>query len=240
MISKYFFVSFASDWLYKTLEKLVEEVKNFKKENNEEFFDEGYAFTDIDLKQDKNFWNKHGNFIERERKGYGFWIWKSYIILNFLEKMKDGDILLYMDAGCSLQQSGLKRFMEYIDIIKNSNYGILSFEMEHLEKEYTKMDTMLSLNCENLKNTKQLVGGIFMLKKCDYVVKLVKLWYESCCNYHLLDDSFSTIPNDYQFKEHRHDQSIFSLLRKNYGTEILKDETYFLKENGTQIIHYGH
>ena len=50
-------------------------------------------------------------------------------------------------------------------------------------------------------------------------------WYETIQNYHLVDDSPSATMNDTLFIEHRHDQSIFSLLRKKYGSIILNDET---------------
>ena len=40
-------------------------------------------------------------------------------------------------------------------------------------------------------------------------------WYSIACNYHFVDDSPSIHPNDPSFREHRHDQSIFSLLIKS-------------------------
>jgi hypothetical protein len=44
----------------------------------------------------------------------------------------------------------------------------------------------------------------------------------------MLDDSVSANPNNETFRENRHDQSIFSVLRKKHGTEISEfDETWF-------------
>lgn len=41
-------------------------------------------------------------------------------------------------------------------------------------------------------------------------------------------NTLSNIPNDASFMENRHDQSIFSIIRKKFGTEITDtDETYF-------------
>jgi hypothetical protein len=67
----------------------------------------------------------------------------------------------------------------------------------------------------------------FILKKCDHTLKIINEWYNFSCIYNLLDDSESNIKNDDSFIEHRHDQSIFSLIRKKYGTEIIQDETWF-------------
>ena len=68
--------------------------------NNTELFDKTILYTDIDLKNDSEFWNKHSNFILKNKKGFGYWLWKPYIIKKTIAQMKDGDILLYLDAGC--------------------------------------------------------------------------------------------------------------------------------------------
>jgi hypothetical protein len=44
----------------------------------------------------------------------------------------------------------------------------------------------------------------------------------------LIDDSPSKLPNYPSFHENRHDQSLFSVIRKKCGTEMTDfDETYF-------------
>jgi len=141
--------------------------------------------------------------------------------------MENNDILVYADAGCSLNKNGNKRLLEYFNIVNNSCLGILSFELDTIEKSYTKMDIFNELNVYELMNTKQLNATAFIIKKCERTVNLVKEWYKLCSNYHLISDELSKIPNAPEFKDHRHDQSIFSLLRKKRGTEILRDETYF-------------
>ena len=75
-------------------------------------FDKITGMTEIDLKNDKNFWDKHERFILENKKGFGYWIWKSYIIMKYLQEMIDSDILVYMDAGCTLNDKGKIRFLE--------------------------------------------------------------------------------------------------------------------------------
>jgi len=55
---------------------------------------------------------------------------------------------------------------------------------------------------------------------------MFKVWYETCCNYHLLNDEPSISKNYEEFIEHRHDQSIFSIIRKKFNTYYIEDETY--------------
>jgi len=181
------------------------------------------------LKKDSEFWNKHGNFIESNKRGYGYWLWKSYIVLKYLETMKENDILLYCDAGCTLNINGMPRMMEYINMLNNSDLGVISFQMEHIEHKWTKNDLFVKLNTpEEDKETGMHIGGVFFLKKNMKTLQMINEWYDLASQYHLIDDTPSITPNHPIFHEHRHDQSVLSLLFKKYKTITLTDETYFL------------
>ncbi len=83
-------------------------------------------------------------------------------------------------------------------------------------------------NQTNVVETGQLICSVFVLRKCRNTLDLIDRWYEGCCQYHLINDSPSSIPNDASFSENRHDQSLFSVLRKKYGTVMSEfDETWF-------------
>jgi len=112
----------------------------FNEAQNIDFFDEFKCFTETNLKNDKMFWNKHGNFIENNKRGYGYWIWKSYLIKKSLETINDNDILIYCDAGCQINKNGIARLHEYVDMLNSNaeNYGILSFQLQYEELLYTK------------------------------------------------------------------------------------------------------
>jgi hypothetical protein len=167
------------------------------------------------------------DFITNNKRGYGYWLWKSYLIKKTMKEMNDNDILVYADAGCSINLNGKKRLLEYFEIVNNSKFGILSFNLGHLEKTWTKMDIINYFGANDLLETGQLVGGIYILRKCEHTINLVNKWYKGCCEYNLINNSQSSIPNDSSFIENRHDQSIFSVIRKQLGTEIIWDETYF-------------
>ena len=184
-----------------------------------------FIYTDKDLINYTDFWNKHKDFIQNNHRGDGYWIWKPFLIKETIKNIKDGDILIYTDAGCEWNINGFKRFQEYINILNNSENNILSFHLEHLEKTWTKMDLINELNAYDKLNTLQLVGGIFFIKKCEKTVAFLEEWYNVMCNYHFIDDTPSILPNDPSFIEHRHDQSCFSLLCKKYGSIVLNDET---------------
>jgi hypothetical protein len=219
---KIFFLSFGNNLYLPHLEKIKSEAESFN------LFDEILIYTNKDLERFEDFWSAHKGFILNNSRGYGYWIWKSFLTMNVVNNiMKDNDILVYADAGCTLNKGGLNRLNEYINIVKDNDCGNLSFELEHYEKTWTKMDLINYLNLfdDKFLNSKQLVAGIFILRKCDTTIKLTTEWYKTMCNYNLIDDSPSILNNDITFIENRHDQSVFSLLRKKYGTIIINDET---------------
>jgi hypothetical protein len=188
------------------------------------------GYTEKDLINDDEFWKKHQAFISSSEKGYGYWLWKSYLTKKTLSEMNNDDILVYADSGCVINPNGINKLFEYFNTINNSKYGILSFKTPHLEKIWSKMDIFdyYDVRKSEFLDSGQLVGGIFIIRRCEHTINIVNKWYEGCCNYHLIDDSQSNITNDESFIENRHDQSIFSIIRKKYGTEMTEtDETYF-------------
>jgi len=220
MEQKIYSITFGNINYNEHLKRIEKEMDQFK------IIEKKFIYTDNDLINYTDFWNKHGDFIiNNQHKGYGYWLWKAYLIKKTMKEINDNDIIVYTDAGCEWNINGYKRFQEYINILNNSESNILSFHLEHLEKTWTKMDLINELNAYDKLNTLQMVGGIFLIKKSEKTVAFIEEWCNLMCNYHFLDDSPSILPNDPSFIEHRHDQSCFSLLCKKYGSIVLKDET---------------
>ena len=86
--------------------------------------DESIAYTDEWLKT-TDFWKKNSFILSRPR-GAGYWIWKPYIILETFKNLKDGDIVLYSDAGLSVI-GNLNPLFEIADT--NPNGGIMLFQI---------------------------------------------------------------------------------------------------------------
>ena len=227
-MSNVYFASFGgpSASYHSALQRICGEAKQFQ------LFTKIIGYTDIYLKNDTEFWSQHGEFVSSNSRGYGYWLWKSYLIKKLLTTINDGDVIVYADAGCTMNLQGKSRLLEYIDMCKTHESGIVSFQLTHLEKCWTKGDISQYLGAsQNDLSTGQLVGGIFILRKCKNTVDLVNKWYVTGSKYNLIDDSPSIVTNDPEFKENRHDQSIWSILRKQCDSVMLQDETYFLDWN---------
>ena len=143
--------------------------------------------------------------------------------------MKEGDILVYADAGCELHPK-LDLFHDNIKIVKNNVSGILSWTTCRPEKTWTKMDLINYFDAGYLLNKEQLHAAFFMIRCTSKTIDLVKKWYETGCIYHMIDDSPSISQNDITFTEHRHDQSIFSILRNIHGCSDIYVTKHFIDD----------
>lgn len=75
--------------------------------------------------------------------------------------------------------------------------------------------------------------------KNDNIMNFVNEWYSLCEKYHNIDDSPSRIQNYREFVEHRHDQSVFSLLTIKYNLRNIDfDPTYFQNWNDYNLIRH--
>lgn len=154
-------------------------------------------------------------YAERfKERGFGYWQWKSYLIKRELKRLDDGDILFYCDSGCHLNSNGRKRFIEYLDMVKQSESGILAIDNGLDERRWTKGDLFefFGLNMETYQGT-QYVGTVFFLRKSLIVESFVQDLFDITHHHHsLITDEPSTNSNHSSFVENRHDQSALSLL----------------------------
>ncbi|MBB5648203.1 hypothetical protein [Pedobacter cryoconitis] len=172
---------------------------------------------------------KHFKSILEQGKGGGYWIWKPYLIKKIFDTLPENDILIYADAGCIINKRGARRFHEYLTLLIATDTGILAFELPHKENEYTKQEVFDYLKTPaEIINSNQLMATVIMLRKCQHTTQLIDKWYDTLYEApYLFTDQKNPAIQQKTFIEHRHDQSIFSVLRKTHGAFIIPDETYF-------------
>lgn len=230
---KFVFITFGGPKIRfeKPVNRICNEAKAFS------IFDEIYGFDDNDLKKDNIFWEKHGNFIENNPRGYGYWIWKPYIIQKKLMELNENDILVYADCGCKMNVHGKPRFLEYIDMLDNNsnNFGLISFRMGNLlEKRWTKQAILKwFMATEKMKNTGQFLAGVQIIKKNKHSINIINTWYNNMIP-QLINDDTKNEAN--YFIENRHDQSIYSIIVKKFGSIQIQDEPLKYNDNTKPIL----
>lgn len=186
-------------------------------------FDEIKIFTELDF--DSAYLEEFGPWINNNPRGFGYWIWKSYFVKKSIVTMEKGDVLVYADVGCAINYLCKKKLQYYFDLTSKSQLGLVCFNNGYVEKEWDKgdaIDFFSSRGVGGILNTFQIMGGVWIIKICDNSIKLLSDWFDIIHNnLSLVDDSPSRSPNEFGFKENRHDQTIFSLLVKNTGGAIV-------------------
>jgi hypothetical protein len=209
------FISFADSKFKNTLIRIGQEAINSG------FFDRVTTFDETFLDE------KTLNYCYSNGRGFGYWSWKSYIVHEYLEKLNYGDILVYSDAGNTININGKEVFKSYIDFLLKDYNDSIFFQMGHIEKTWSKMDAIDFLDSYDLLETGQISACSFLIKKTDRTVSLIKTWRDICYNHkNLIDDTESKIKNDETFLDHRHDQSIISIIVKKMKIELFEDDTW--------------
>lgn len=166
--------------------------------------------------------------------GYGNLILlkKNYIIKKKLSEINDNDILIYLDAGCHINVNGKKRFDEYIDIVNTGEKGLMSFQMSHHpEKNWTVKEIFEYFNVDidsEIATSGQIAATMQVIKKVPHSIKLIDLWVDTLYKSPILFTDYynkTNKPSSF-FNENRHDQSIFSIIRKIHGSHVIEDDTW--------------
>lgn len=203
--------------------------KRSQRENTESavklnFFDEIISYGPNDI---ENFFFNENKEILIGKKGNGYWLWKPYFIKKTLERMDEGDFLFYCDSGSCFINS----FIEVIDASISNKQDIIPFELTTVESEWTKRDAFLLMDCDmpRFYNSKQRLGGFSLWRKTDFSIKLVDEWLYYSIDKRIIKDQENVLglPNYPNFKQHRHDQSIFSILTKKYNLAAYRDPSQY-------------
>lgn len=189
-------------------------------------FDNVFSFNLQDLGDEFITENKG---IMSQARGAGYWMWKPFVIKKALEMMDYNDVLMYSDSGISF----IKNIDELIDIMDITEEKLLLFELEdiHPNKRWTKRDCfiLMGLDEEEYLNQNQLLASYILMRKNDFVLKFVDEWLTYAKDYRIITDSPNEcgLPNYPEFMDHRHDQSILSLLGRKYNIKNIPDVTQY-------------
>lgn len=206
-------------------------------------FDQVISYRTKDI--DPVFFEQNKHILLQER-GAGYWLWKPYIIKKSLERLEGGDFLFYCDSGAYFIDS----IDPLIELSQTSGQDIIPFEVGFVEKAWTKRDALILMNCDTRRyiNSSQRQASFSLWRKSAFSCEFVNEYLEYARDERILTDLENQMgnPNYPEFQEHRHDQSIFSLLTKKYNLAGYKDPSqldYHVKKmsldgNYGQLIHH--
>ena len=179
-----------------------------------------YTMDDID-----DYFKTKNTHILNQPRGSGFWIWKPYLILKKLLEIEEGDILCYNDS----KYLWLKNVRQFeTNILTGRNIGVYMNKPTSLffiEKEWTKFDALALMNIKhennfrnNVINSNQAWAGFILFRKTFNPIRFVGEWLTYVQDQRIVTDATSIFgPENSNFRDHRHDQSVLSLLCKKWG-----------------------
>jgi hypothetical protein len=93
------------------------------------------------------FQNRHARYMLETPRGFGHWIWKPKVIQQTLASISSDDMVVYLDAGFTLNSHAKARFVEYLEIASSHPSKMLSFMNIFTEAHWTKADLFTRVGC---------------------------------------------------------------------------------------------
>jgi len=187
-------------------------------------FDKIISYSPKDIDVNFCFLNKK---ILVQKRGNGYWLWKPYFIKKTLDELNWGDFLFYCDSGAYFTKS----IQDLITLSIEKKQDVIPFELSHLESKWTKRDTFVLMNCESKKyyDTNQRLASFVLIRKSDLAMQFVNEWLKLAQDERILTDIDNQcgFENYSGFVDHRHDQSVFSLLTKKYNFTAYRDPSQY-------------
>lgn len=182
---------------------------------------------------------KSNQYTFSHGRGAGFWIWKPYFILRVMETMSSDDWLMYTDSGMYFVKNPWGHILDNESMMGDK--GLMAFGKCGLNKQYTKRDAFLLMGLDQPKYTdsEQITASVVVCKNTPFATSFVKEWLTYAQDPRILTDLSNTqrLPNYPEFRDHRHDQSIMSLLCIKHDICVLGDLTQFGRPSDPFIIH---
>jgi hypothetical protein len=158
--------------------------------------------------------------ISLHERGSGFWSWKPYIIHQALMNVPDGDVVFYCDVGRRFPFKILDRplapFLEWMQKSEQSFMPGLRITWRGPLSVWTKRDAFVLTgnDAEPAWNAPTIQASFSLWKAGNASVDFISRWLKLCANRTLISDDPDTcgLPSLPGFHEHRHDQSLLSLL----------------------------
>jgi hypothetical protein len=189
-----------------------------------------YLGVDKVLVYDEAWVTEQTDFYEQNRwcwehphkRGFGWYIWKPYVMLDALERVQEGDFVLYTDADTYPVRNLSVLFQEC------QKEGIMLFEASaHQNRPWLKRDCaiVMAQDDDRYRDVQHAVARFLVIQKGRWKPKqLLMEWLTYTAN--PLANTFdpSTLaPEKPGFVEHRCEQAILTLLAHKYRYRLYRE-----------------
>ena len=146
--------------------------------------------------------------------GFNFYAWKPLVILDVIEKINDGDVVLYHDAGREEYNFSIKKDINILvdKVVKEYNGIGLSHGMWN-HNQYTKDKCFKLMGCDTdyFRSKFQLAANWGIYEKNLKSLLFLEDWKKWCLNYDVICSHINE-DNHEDYVRHTWDQSILTNL----------------------------
>lgn len=160
-------------------------------------------------------------------RGYGFWTWKPWCILETLRHTRPGDVVVYCDAAMMIEGP--------LAPLANAVRDVLLFRLggwaakDYVNERWTKRDAfaLMGRAGEAHRRAHQLNAALQVYRHTPVALDFVRDYMTWCSKRGVVDDA-GALANYPGFQDHRHDQSVLSLLAVGRpGVQVGRDPTQY-------------
>lgn len=156
-------------------------------------------------------------------RGYGYWLWKPYIIEAAMAEAPPGGVIFYSDIACEM----VARPDRLLDIA--GGYDVCTFRIGGglRQRQFTKRDAFVLMDAdrEEYWDDEMVNGGFLVLRNTPRARGLIASWKAAMRDFRVLSDDPPSQgwPELPELVTHRHDQSVLSILATRERLPILAD-----------------
>jgi hypothetical protein len=165
--------------------------------------------------------------IMTAKRGAGYWLWKPFIVLDAMNSVPDGTAVLYTDIALTFVADPAP----LLALAQQHPVCLFGISLGEPASAWTKRDCFVELGADtpDYWNLPLLLGGFQLYRAGPQARAFLKMLCETMANDAALTDkpNIHGLPDLLGFREHRHDQSILTILAHREGTPIFPDPSQF-------------
>jgi hypothetical protein len=156
-----------------------------------------------------------------EPRGAGYWLWKPWAIVDQLAQLDEGDVVLWVDAAAHFTGPVTR----ITDVIEHHELDVWLMGHGFRESQYTKRDAFVLLDMDrpDVAASPQRFASCIGVRNTAAGRSLAAEYLAAATDRRVISDDPNTcgLENHGDFIDHRHDQSILSLLTKERGIPVI-------------------
>ncbi len=185
--------------------------------------DEVWVYDDVWLTEHPFYKMNRWLWDHPHKRGFGWYAWKPVVILDALHRLKDGDVVMFVDADCR----PVANFSVLFDECARAG-GVMLFAAEtYNQREWCKKDCMVVMDQDEdrYRDVPHAVARFMLFEKGKWApFQILMEWLTYNVNPKANTFDMSILEDEYfDLIEHRAEQAILTNLAHKYGIKLYRE-----------------